>query len=144
MSSRVPRALVALAFVAAASVHAQAVSYVVLKNHRFIVELADDDNARSRGLMYREHMDKDRGMLFTFQSEDRLAFWMKNTKIPLDMLFFDKDLRLVSVQQNAQPCKADPCQTYPGAGPAMYVLELNAGASTKLGVKPGDKLEVHR
>lgn len=144
MSNRVACALAALAFFVAPTSHAQAISYVMLKEHRFIVELADDDESRTRGLMYREHMAKDRGMLFTFPEEGPLAFWMKNTKIPLDMLFFDRQLRLVSVQQNVQPCKADPCPTYPGAGPAQYVLELNAGLAAKLGVKPGDKLDVHR
>ncbi|HVJ61320.1 MAG TPA: DUF192 domain-containing protein [Tahibacter sp.] len=144
MSTRVIRALGALALVACSTLHAQAVSYVVLKDHRFIVELADDDNARTKGLMNRAHMGKDRGMLFTFPDEAPLAFWMKNTLIPLDILFFDKQMRLVSVQQNVQPCKADPCQTYPSAGPAQYVLELNAGLASKLAVKPGDKLDVHR
>jgi uncharacterized membrane protein (UPF0127 family) len=144
MSTRFLRALGALALVACSNVHAQAVSYVMLKNQRFIVELADDDEARVRGLMFREHMAKDRGMLFTFPEEAPLAFWMKNTLIPLDMFYFDSQRRLVSVQQNVQPCKADPCQAYPSAGPSMYVLELNAGLAAKLGVKPGDKLEIHR
>ena len=144
MSTRFLRALGALALVASSNLHAQAISYVVLKNHRYIVELADDDASRTKGLMNREHMAKDRGMLFTFEQQQPLAFWMKNTLIPLDMLFFDKEQRLVSVQANVPPCKADPCQSYPSAGPALYVLELNAGHAAKLGVKPGDKLEIHR
>lgn len=144
MSTRVIRALGALALAACSNLHAQAVSYVMLKEHRFIVELADNDETRTRGLMFREHMGKEHGMLFTFPAEMPLAFWMKNTLIPLDMLFFDKQQRLVSVQQNVPPCKADPCSTYPSAGPAMYVLELNAGQAAKLGVKPGDKLDIHR
>ena len=144
MSTRVIRALGALALVACSNLHAQAISYVMLKQHRFVVELADDDASRTKGLMNRAHMAKDHGMLFTFPGEMPLAFWMKNTLIPLDMFFFDSQMRLVSVQQNVPPCKADPCQSYPSAGPAMYVLELNAGLAAKLGVKPGDKLEIHR
>ncbi|MEO8673428.1 MAG: DUF192 domain-containing protein [Tahibacter sp.] len=124
--------------------HSQAVSYVVLKGKRFIVEIAADDASREKGLMYREHMDPARGMLFLFGEEGMLAFWMKNTKIPLDMLYFDHNRKLVTLLSDVPPCRADPCPSYPTEAPAAYVLELNAGAGRKLGVKPGDVLEIHR
>ena len=69
---------------------------------------------------------------------------MKNTKIPLDMLFFDADRKLLSVQHDVQPCTADPCPPYSSGAPARYVLELNAGQSKKLGVAPGDEMTIHR
>lgn len=139
------RALAALGLIACSvNAHAQAISYVVLKGKTFYVELAENDEQHARGLMFREQMAPDRGMFFIFNAEYMQAFWMKNTLIPLDMLYFDKNLRLVSTQSNVPPCKADPCPSYPSSGPAQYVLELNAGTADKLGVKPGDVLEFHR
>jgi uncharacterized membrane protein (UPF0127 family) len=71
---------------------------------------------------------------------------MKNTHIPLDILYFDKNYNLVSVQKRVPPClnSGDNCPAYPSEGAAQYVLELNAGTADKLGVKPGDALDVHR
>lgn len=123
---------------------AQAQPQVTLKGKRFLVELATDEVSRERGLMFREHMEANRGMLFIFERELPQAFWMKNTKIPLDMLFFDHDKKLVAMHDNVPPCKADPCPGYPSGAPAMYVLELNGGTAAKLGVKPGDVFELHR
>jgi len=65
------------------------------------------------------------------------ALWMKNTLMPLDIIFIDKDWKVVSIQKGAQPCKADPCPLYPSGGPAKYVLEINAGLSDKLNIAPG-------
>jgi hypothetical protein len=123
---------------------AQMLPTVTLKGHRFSIEVAQDDPSRERGLMYREHMEDNHGMLFVFEQETPQAFWMKNTKIPLDMLFFDHAGKLVAIQAQAQPCKADPCKVYPSNEPALYVLELNGGMAARIGVKPGDILEIHR
>ena len=79
-------------------------------------------------------------MLFLFPHEAPRSFWMKNCKFPIDILYFDENLELVSVAENAQPCRTARCPGYPSEGPAMYVLELNAGKSAELGVKPGDVL----
>ena len=145
MSLRVLRTLAAFGLAACSvAANAQAISYVVLKGKTFYVELAENDEQHTRGLMFREQMAPDRGMFFIFRSEYMHAFWMKNTLIPLDMLYFDKKLQLVSMQTNVPPCKADPCPSYPSSGPAQYVLELNAGTADKLGVKPGDVVEFHR
>lgn len=144
MFRRATRTLAALSFVACSSANAQAISYVTLKGKTFYVELAETDEQHASGLMFRERMAADRGMFFIFRNEYMQAFWMKNTLIPLDMLYFDKKFRVVSVQSNVPPCKADPCPSYPSSGPAMYVLELNGGTADKLGVKPGDSLEFHR
>jgi uncharacterized protein len=145
MSLRVLRTLAALGLAACSfAANAQAISYVVLKGKTFYVELAENDEQHARGLMFREQMAPDRGMFFIFRSEYMQAFWMKNTLLPLDILYFDKKSRLVSMQTNVPPCKADPCPSYPSSGPAQYVLELNAGTADKLGVKPGDVVEFHR
>jgi uncharacterized membrane protein (UPF0127 family) len=117
--------------------------YVVLKGQRFTVELAETLDKQALGLMFRDGMADDHGMLFLFPSESRRSFWMKNTRIPLDILYFDGQLRFVSVAGAAQPCRTPTCPSYPSSGPAQYVLELNAGKAAELGVSPGDVLELH-
>jgi len=118
--------------------------YVELKGQRFTIEIAEDDASRTHGLMDRTEMAADHGMLFVFQNDAPRAFWMKNTKISLDMMFFDENLKLVSVQHRVPPCVADPCPAYSSGAPARYVLELNAGQAEKLGLTSGDVLTVHR
>lgn len=117
--------------------------YVTLKNERFVVELADTSEKQALGLMFREQMPDDHGMLFLFPGEATRSFWMKNTRIPLDIFYFDQELKLVSVSENTQPCRTQRCPSYPSTGPAKYVLELNAGKAAELGVQAGDILELH-
>ena len=117
---------------------------VELHGQRFTVEIADTEAAREHGLMDRTQMDANHGMLFVFDDDAPRAFWMKNTKIPLDMLFFDADKHLVSVQHDVQPCIADPCPAYSSGAPARYVLELNAGQSRAIGLSPGDEMTINR
>jgi uncharacterized membrane protein (UPF0127 family) len=113
--------------------------WVEVGGQRFDVELADDFEERARGLMYREAMPHDSGMLFVHENEAPLAYWMKNTKIPLDILYFDEERRLVSIQRGVPTCTAgDRCPNYPSRGPAKYVLELNAGRSDALDLERGD------
>ena len=128
---------------ASCSVHASGPT-AELKGHRFDIEIAADDATRTRGLMFRDSMAADHGMLFEFSDMQPRVFWMKDTHIPLDILFFDQDYKLVSMQQRVPPCRSDPCAQYPSDGPAQYVLELNSGTADKLGVKAGDKLTVTR
>lgn len=120
----------------------EAAATVELDGHRFSVELATDNASRQHGLMMRTTLAADHGMLFAFPAIGPQAFWMKNTLIPLDILYFDEQKRLVSVQQDVPPCKADPCPVYPSAAPAIYVLELPAGTSQRMGFKAGDVLKI--
>ena len=113
--------------------------WVELKGQRFKVEIADDDAERMRGLMFRDSLAEDRGMLFIFEREEPLAFWMKNTKIPLDIIYFDADRKLVSVA-TAPPCGTPQCPNYPSDAPARYTLELKAGTVRKLGARRGDEI----
>jgi uncharacterized membrane protein (UPF0127 family) len=116
---------------------------VTLDGHTFSVELATTDAHREHGLMDRDHLAADHGMLFVFKQQAPQSFWMKNTLIPLDILYFDKDRKLVAMQLDAPPCKADPCPSYPsGDKPAKYVLELAAGTSVKIGANVGDTLTI--
>jgi len=113
---------------------------VELKGHRFTVELATTPKEQALGLMFRESMAEDHGMLFLFPSAITRRFWMKNTRIPLDIFYFDENRKLVSVAENTPPCRVEKCPSYSSAGPAKYVLELNAGKAGELGVEPGDEL----
>ncbi len=106
----------------------------------FNVEVVSTPETRAVGLMYREEMEEDRGMLFVFQESAVYSFWMKNTLIPLDMIWMDPYFNVVHIAENVQPCRADLCPvTNPGVE-ALYVLELNAGTASKIGLKVGDSL----
>ena len=117
--------------------------YVKFKNQRFMVEVAETQEKQALGLMFRDSMADDHGMLFIFPAESMRSFWMKNTRIPLDIFYFDADLRMVSVSENTPPCRSSRCPGYPSTGPAKYVLELNAGKATELDAEPGDVLELY-
>ena len=116
-------------------------SWVELDGHRYQVEIADDDAERARGLMFRDELAADRGMLFIHDELAPQAYWMKNTRIPLDILYFDDERRLVSQQRDVPPCSAgDRCPPYPSDAPARYVLELNAGNAAQMGLANGVEL----
>lgn len=118
-------------------------SWVELGGKRYIVEIADDEAERARGLMFREEMAADRGMLFLHEREEPLAYWMKNTKIPLDILYFDTGRHLVAQQRDVPPCTlGDECPPYPSNAPARYVLELNAGQAERLKLDKGAELRL--
>lgn len=107
---------------------------------RFMVELADSPREREYGLMCRKALAADRGMLFQFPKADYQAFWMRNTLIPLDIIYIGADGRVVSIVRNARPLDETPL---PSSAPAQYVLELAAGRAAQIGLLPGDKVQ-HR
>jgi uncharacterized membrane protein (UPF0127 family) len=113
---------------------------VVFGGKTFGVELATTSEQQALGLMFRDSMPADQGMLFIFPNEAPRSFWMKNTRIPLDIMYFDKNLKMVSISADTPPCRVARCPSYPSTGPAMYVLELNAGMASELGVVVGDRL----
>ena len=113
---------------------------VELGGKTFSVEIADTREKQALGLMFRDSMPADAGMIFLFPNEAPRSFWMKNCRIPLDIMYFDKDMKMVSISANTPPCRVERCPNYPSTGPAMYVLELNAGVASELGVGPGDQL----
>jgi len=117
--------------------------WVELAGKRYQVELALDDDSRARGLMFRDHMPEDHGMLFVHEQETIQAYWMKNTKIALDILYFDSERKLVSQQRDVQPCRGgDACPSYPSYRPALYVLELNAGQAALIDLRNGEELKL--
>jgi uncharacterized membrane protein (UPF0127 family) len=107
---------------------------------RVAVEIARTPETRARGLMFREKMAVNEGMVFIFEDEGFYPFWMKNTLIPLDMIWVDPKLRVVHVAHSVPPCKADPCPSYPPSGNALYVVEVVSGFARQHGVKAGDQL----
>lgn len=113
---------------------------VELAGKTFSVEIADTSEKQALGLMFRDSMPADEGMIFIFPNEAPRSFWMKNTRIPLDIMYFDKNLKLVSISADTPPCRVSRCPSYPSVAPAQYVLELNAGMAARLGVGVGDTL----
>ena len=111
---------------------------VTLNGQSFTVEIASTPAEQEHGLMNRPSMAADHGMLFVFPDAEPRTFWMKNTLIPLDILFFDDSHRLITTRTDVPPCKANPCPLYSSTAPARYVLELNAGTAAKLGARMGD------
>ncbi len=105
------------------------------------IEIADDPKERSKGLMYRKSLPQNSGMLFIFENERNVSFWMKNTLIPLDMIFIAENGTITEIKQNIQPCESDPCESYPSNEPTKYVLEVNANFSKENNIQVGDKLE---
>ena len=105
------------------------------------VEVAADDEMRAQGLMYRDHLADDRGMIFLFPQAGEYPFWMKNTLIPLDMIWSDANHRIVHIAHDVPPCKADPCPNYPPHAEASSVLELAAGVAAKHHLAEGDTLK---
>ena len=115
--------------------------WVELGNQRYAIEIADNDAERARGLMFRDALPSGHGMLFIHDAEEPQAYWMKNTKIPLDILYFDDERKLVAQQRDVPPCSlGDGCPSYPSDAPARYVLELNAGEAARLQLKDGAEL----
>ncbi|SOC80794.1 hypothetical protein SAMN06296241_2351 [Salinimicrobium sediminis] len=105
------------------------------------LEIADDDYQRETGLMYRQSMEADQGMLFIFENEEPRGFYMKNTHIPLDLIFLDSQNKIVSIAKDAKP---ESLETIPSNVPAQYVLEINGGLSDQWNLVVGDSLILNR
>ncbi|MHA7843251.1 MAG: DUF192 domain-containing protein [Winogradskyella sp.] len=102
------------------------------------IEFAEDDYETQTGLMYRTKLDTNQGMLFIFPNEQIRSFYMKNTKIPLDIIYINEEQQIVSFQKNAKPFDETPL---PSGAPAKYVLEINAGLSDEWNLEVSDKIE---
>jgi len=114
----------------------------------FKVEVAKTEAQRNKGLMGRKELDKDNGMIFVFDKEGIYPFWMKNTLIPLDMIWIKENPstgsgQVVFISQNVQPCKSLICPSVFPNVKAKYVLEINAGIIEKINLKVGDELKIN-
>ena len=105
---------------------------------KFTVEVARNASERATGLMFRTELAPDRGMLFDYDHAQPVIMWMKNTFIPLDMLFIGADSRVVNIAEWTTPRSLDEV---PSKGPVKAVLELNGGTAARLGIRPGDRVQ---
>jgi uncharacterized membrane protein (UPF0127 family) len=116
---------------------------VCIKENCFYVESVKTEAEREKGLMSREKLDEDSGMLFIFEKEEVYPFWMKNTLIPLDIIWISEDLKIVYISRDNKPCVELGClQINPGVV-ARYILEINAGISSDIGLKIGDEVRLN-
>jgi uncharacterized membrane protein (UPF0127 family) len=111
---------------------------MIIKDQAFVIEIADDEAKVARGLMYRKSMDENHGMLFVFDKPDTYSFWMKNTLIPLDIIYIDADGKVLEIHDRKP---LDETGKAPEK-PALYVLELNENRAKAIGLKPGDKIAI--
>ena len=109
----------------------------------FEVEIVDSLETRTKGLMFRERMNENRGMWFVFEESKVYPFWMKNTLIPLDMIWIDENLKVVAIIENAVPCESDPCKHYNPEIEALYVLEINRGLASEQGLEIGNIVSIN-
>lgn len=107
-------------------------SFIEINDNKINIEIADNEIERSKGLMFREKLCNNCGMLFVYENEDERSFWMKNTLIPLDIIFIDENFIITNIE-NAVPCKKENCDNYNGR--AKYVLEVNPNIEIKVGEK---------
>jgi uncharacterized membrane protein (UPF0127 family) len=104
-------------------------------------ELAVTVEERQLGLMHRKKIDPDQGMLLVFEQANYYSIWMKNMKIPLDILWLDREKRIVHIEKNVPPCEEEPCPSYSSRFPALYVLEIKAGSVDEHRLKMYDRIE---
>jgi uncharacterized protein len=104
---------------------------------KFDIEVVQDEMSKARGLMFRKSMEENQGMLFIFDQEKLQSFWMRNTYISLDIIFIDSNKKIVHIAKNTVPLTDTPV---PSIKPAIYVFEIKAGLSDKLGLKEGDRI----
>lgn len=117
-------------------------AHAEIKGQRILLEVARTPMQQQIGLMYRTSLADNRGMLFPFNPPQPVSFWMKNTKIPLDMIFL-REGRVQAIAANVPPCTADPCPSYgPQNAIIDHVLELRGGRAAELGLKAGDRITI--
>lgn len=119
----------------------KSINQICFNNRCIEVEIAATDADRMRGLQSRPSLDPDQGMLFIFPSAGKHSFWMKNTLIPLDIIWMDYARRVVYIEENAKPCKIAPCPGYVPPEDALYVLEINGNSASARGIQKGSVLE---
>ena len=106
----------------------------------FKFEIASTQEELSKGLMFRESLDENSGMLFIFPENEIHSFWMKSTLIPLDIIWINSNKEIVFIKKNAQPCLENSCESFTSDEKALYVLEANSGTADKIGLEVGDKI----
>lgn len=106
------------------------------------VEIRDTPEERTLGLMFREYLDEKDGMLFIFEQPAEYSFWMKNMKIPIDIIFLNENKEIVTIHSSVPPCVSEECELYPPSEPALYVVEVKAGFSDRHNLEVGQKVDI--
>jgi len=114
-----------------------------INSNCFAIEFAENDFQIRKGLMFRESLADDNGMLFVFDKEAIYPFWMKNTKIPLDIIWINKNKKIIFISENTQPCKNINCPQVNPQKDAKYVLEINSGLCQKFNIKIGNEVKIY-
>ena len=117
---------------------------IYFQDHSFSVEIADSSEERARGLMFREELGENQGMLFLYEEEADRSFWMKNTLIPLDIIFLNSDLEVINIEKaNPEPNTSDEnLASYGSERPDQYVLEINQNRSEEIGLEKGSEMSL--
>jgi uncharacterized membrane protein (UPF0127 family) len=131
-------AFATLLLAACSNAESRPVLHTAKGDFAFTIEIADDGAERAQGLMFRDHLAPDAGMLFDYQTEQMASFWMQNTLIPLDMIFIGADGIVKNIHVNAKPLDTT---SIPSKFPIRFVLEIPGGRSTEIGLAVGDKME---
>ncbi|MBU4274316.1 DUF192 domain-containing protein [Patescibacteria group bacterium] len=118
------------------------ISRICFSNYCFNAEIANTPKTREKGLMFRENIEQNEGMLFIFPEEDIYSFWMKDTLISLDIIWLNSNKEIVFISRNNQPCADEPCSFINPETKAKYVLEINAGIAQETKISVGDKMEL--
>jgi uncharacterized membrane protein (UPF0127 family) len=116
---------------------------LIINNQTIHLTPAITNEQKSKGLMNITNLPPNQGMIFIYNQEQTLSFWMKNTLIPLDIIFLNKDYEVVDIKHNFQPCTNDPCPSYQSKQPAKYAIELNAGQAKQLNIQTGNQLIIN-
>ena len=119
------------------------ITKVCFEGNCFKIELALTQDEQAKGLMFREELARNEGMLFIFGKEQNRSFWMKNVLIPLDIIWLNKEKEAVLINKNVQPCNADNCQPIYSEKPVQYFLEINADTADKIGLEIGSKMSIY-
>ena len=117
------------------------ISEICFENKCFEVEIADTAEKKRVGLMNRKYLDPDSGMLFIFDQAGIYNLWMKNTLIPLDMVWIDESNKVIFIKENAEPCKTEQCESFGSDEKALYILEINGGLVEEIELKIWDEVE---
>ena len=107
-----------------------------------VLEIADTERSREVGYMHRTRVGEEEGMIFVFPRSDFHSFWMRNTLVPLDIIWMDGDFTVFHIEHEVPPCRADPCPSYGPVRKARYVLEVRGGMARREGLKSGDRLRI--
>lgn len=133
--------LLTLAVIAAVQASPREIPLELPSGKKLTVEVMETDEDRARGVMFRESLPLDRGLLFVFDAPSRHALWMKNCKFPIDMVWLDAAGKVVHVAAEVPPCTKEPCPIYEPDRLALYVVEINAGQARREKVTIGARLE---